>query len=342
MKTRVLKTRALKIRALKIRALKIRALKILLILLLVLPGAANAQEWPAKPVRMVVPYAAGGLPDTMTRILGVRLGEAIGQQVVVENRGGAGGISGSEAVAKSAPDGYTLLVADVGQVAINPHLYANLPYDPLKDLVAVTLLGTTSLFMVAHPGVPATSFAELVALARSRPGQLNYGSSGAGSIHHLATEAFKSALKLDIVHVPYKGMGQAVPALLGGQVSILFSALPAIESHVKAGKLKLLAISTPKRSPQAPEVPTVAELGIPGYDFGPEIGVLAPAGTPQALVARISVEIAKTVKSPEVAQRYSQLGIEAVGSTPEGYSAMIRAAYERYARVVKTSGAKAE
>jgi len=317
-------------------------MRLLFLLLLVFSGAAAAQEWPAKPVRMIVPYAAGGLPDTMARILGTRLGEALGQQVVVENRGGAGGISGTEAVAKAAPDGYTLLVADVGQVAINPHVYANLPYDPLKDLVPVTLLGTTSLFLVAHPGVPAANFAELVALARAQPGKLNYGSSGTGSIHHLATEALKAALKLDIVHVPYKGMGQAVPALLGGQVSFLFSALPAIESHVKAGKLKLLAISTPKRSAQAPEVPTVAELGVPGYDFAPEIGVLAPAGIAPGLVARISAEIAKAVKSADVSQRYLQLGIEAVGSTSEAYSARIRAAYDRYAQVVKASGAKAE
>ena len=317
-------------------------MRLLFLLLLVFSGAAAAQEWPAKPVRMIVPYAAGGLPDTMARILGTRLGEALGQQMVVENRGGAGGISGTEAVAKAAPDGYTLLVADVGQVAINPHVYASLPYDPLKDLVPVTLLGTTSLFLVAHPGVPAANFTELVALARAQPGKLNYGSSGTGSIHHLATEALKAALKLDIVHVPYKGMGQAVPALLGGQVSFLFSALPAIESHVKAGKLKLLAISTPKRSAQAPEVPTVAELGVPGYDFAPEIGVLAPAGIAPGLVARISAEIAKAVKSAEVSQRYLQLGIEAVGSTPEAYSARIRAAYDRYAQVVKASGAKAE
>ena len=317
-------------------------MRILFLILLVLSGAAAAQDWPAKPLRMVVPYAAGGLPDTMARVLGVRLAEAIGQQVVVENRGGAGGISGTEAVARAAPDGYTFLVADVGQVAINPHVYASLPYDPLKDLAAVTLLGTTSLFLVAHPGVPAASFAELVALARARPGQLNYGSSGTGSIHHLATEALKAALKLDIVHVPYKGMGQAVPALLGGQVSILYSALPAIESHVKAGKVKLFAISTPRRSAQAPDVPTIAELGLPGYDFGPEIGVLAPAGMPPALLARIAAEIARAVKSPDVSQRFLQLGIEPVGSTPEAYSARIRAAYERYAQVVKISGTKAE
>jgi tripartite-type tricarboxylate transporter receptor subunit TctC len=317
-------------------------MRVVFLLLALLPALAPAQDWPSKPVRMIVPYAAGGLPDTMARILGARLGETLRQQVLVENRGGAGGIAGTEAVAKSAPDGYTLLVADVGQVAINPHLYAKLPYDALKDLGAVTLLGTTSLFLVANPSVPAASFADLVALARAQPGKLSYGSSGIGSIHHLATEALKASLKLDIVHVPYKGMGQAVPALLGGQVSLLYSALPAIDAHVKAGKLKLLAISTPRRSAQAPDVPTVAELGVPGYDFGPEIGVLAPAGVPPALLAKISTEIAAAVRHTEVSQRYLQLGIDPVGSTPEAYAARIRAAYQRYARVVKESGAKAE
>jgi tripartite-type tricarboxylate transporter receptor subunit TctC len=317
-------------------------MRLLCLLLSLIPAIAPAQDWPTKPVRMIVPYAAGGLPDTMTRILGIRLAENIGQQVLVENRGGAGGISGTEAVAKAPADGYTLLVADVGQVAINPHLYAKLPYDGLKDLTGVSLLGTTSLFLVAHPSVPAASFQELVAHARSRPGQLNYGSSGTGSIHHLATEALKTALKLDIVHVPYKGMGQAVPALLGGQVSMLYSALPAIDAHVKAGKLKLLAISTLKRSPQAPEVPTVAELGVPGYDFGPEIGVLAPSGMPPALVARMSAEIARAVRHPDVSQRFLQLGIEPVGSNPESYGVRIRAAYDRYGPVVRASGAKAD
>lgn len=317
-------------------------MKILLLILMVLPGVARAQDWPAKPVRMVVPYAAGGLPDTMARILSVRLGEALGQQVLIDNRGGAGGIAGTDLVAKSLPDGYTLLVADVGQVAINPHVYARLPYDPLKDLVPVSLIGTTSLFLVANPSVPARTFTELVALARSSPGQLNYGSSGTGSIHHLATEALKAALKLDIVHVPYKGMGQAVPALLGGQVAFLYSALPAIESHVKAGKLTLLAISTPRRSAQAPDVPTVEELGLPGYDFAPEIGMLAPAGTPAPIVIRLAAEIARAAKNSDVAQRFQQLGIEPVGSTPEAYGARIRAAYDRYGQVVKIAGVKAE
>jgi tripartite-type tricarboxylate transporter receptor subunit TctC len=317
-------------------------MRFLVLFLILAAGAAQAQDWPNKPVRMIVPYAAGGLPDTMTRLVGVRLAEGLGQQVIVENRGGAGGISGTEAVAKSAPDGYTLLVADVGQVAINPHIYAKLPYDPVKDLTAVSLLGTTTLFLVAHPSVPANTFQELVALVKAQPGKLNYGSSGTGSIHHLATEALKSALGLDIVHVPYKGTGQSVPALLGGQISLLYSALPSIESNVKAGKVKLLVASTLKRSPEAPDVPTVAEMGVPGYDFAPSIGVLAPAGTPAAVVQKISVEIAKALKHPEVAQRYKQLGIEPVGSTPEAYAAINRASYEKYGQVVKVTGTKAE
>ena len=305
-------------------------------------GPAAAQDWPSKPIRLIVPYAAGGLPDTMTRIIAPRLAEALGQQVLVENRPGAGGIAGSEAVAKAAPDGYTLLVADVGQLAINPHLYAKLPYDPLRDFTAVSLVGTSVLFLVAHASVPAANFAELVALVRARPGQLNYGSSGNGSIHHLATEALKAALGLDIAHVPYKGTGQAVPALLGGQVSLLFSALPSIESHVKAGKLKLLAASTAARSLEAPDVPSIAELGVPGYDFMPEIGVVAPAAMPAAIVQKLSAAIARAARHPDTVQRFAQMGIVPVGSTPEAYAAVNRASYEKYAKAVKVSGAKAD
>jgi tripartite-type tricarboxylate transporter receptor subunit TctC len=316
--------------------------RILLLILLVLSGAAAAQEFPSKPIRLIVPYAAGGLPDTMSRLVTPRLSEALGQQVLVENRPGAGGISGTEAVAKAPPDGYTLLIADVGQLAINPHIFAKLPYDALKDLAPVSLLGTSTLFLVLHPSVPANSFQELVALAKAKPGSLNYGSSGLGSIHHITTEAFKLAFGLDIVHVPYKGMGQAVPALLGGQVSMVFSALPAVEGHVKGGKVRLLALSTPQRSPQAPDVPTIAELGAPGFNFAPEIGMLAPAGTPQPIIQRLALEMQKAVRSTEVAQRFRQLGIDPVGNSPQEYAARIRNDYERYGRVVKSSGVKVE
>jgi tripartite-type tricarboxylate transporter receptor subunit TctC len=310
------------------------------LLLFLLSLAAAAQDYPHRPIRVIVPYAAGGLPDTMARLVGAKMAEALGQQMVVENRGGAGGIVGTTEVVKAPPDGYALLVADVGQIAINPHLFAKLPYEPLKDLVGVSLLGTSALYLVAHSSVPASSMAELIALIRAQPGKLSYGSSGTGSIHHLATEALKVGLGLDIVHVPYKGAGQSVPALLGGQVALLYAALPTIEGHYKSGKVKILAVSTPQRSPQTPEVPTVAEAGLPGYDFVAEIGLYAPAGTPPDIVAKLSAHAARAVKQPEVVQRFKQLGIDAVGSTPEALAAQNRLNYEKYARVVKASGAK--
>jgi len=287
-----------------------------------------------------VPYAPGGLPDTIARIVGAKLGDSLGQQMVVENKGGAGGITGVTDVAKAPADGYTLLVADVGQIAINPHVFSKLPYDPMKDLAPVSLVGTSPLYFVAHPSVQANNMKELAALAKSQPGKLNYGSSGIGSIHHLATEALKSGLGIDLVHVPYKGTGQSVPALLGGQVALLYSALPSIEGHVKSGKVKLLAVSTARRMPQTPDVPTVAESGVPGYEFVAEIGMLAPAGTPREVVGRLAAEIARAVKLPDVAQRFGQLGIEPVGNTPEQYGAINKAAYEKYGQVVKASGAK--
>jgi tripartite-type tricarboxylate transporter receptor subunit TctC len=311
-----------------------------LLVLLLFAGAVHAQGYPNRPVKIVVPYAPGGLPDTMARVVAIKLGESLGQQAVVENKGGAGGISGVTDVVKAAPDGYTLLVADVGQIAINPHVFSNLPYEPLKDLTAVSLIGVSPLYLVAHPSVRANTLKELVALAKAEPGKLNYGSSGIGSIHHLATEALKSGFGIDVVHVPYKGTGQSVPALLGGQVALLYSALPSIAGHLKDGKVKMLAISTAKRSPQTPDVPTVAESGIPGYEFVAEIGLLAPAGTPREIVSRLSAEVAKAVKQHDVVQRFSQLGIDAVGSTPEAYAAANKADYEKYAKIVKATGAK--
>jgi len=310
--------------------------------LLLAAGIASAQDFPNRPIKMIVPYAAGGLPDTMTRIVGVHASELLGQQIVVENRGGAGGISGSEAVAKAPADGYTLLIADVGQVAINQHIFSKLPYDPRKDFAPVTLIGTSALFLALHPSVPANNFKELVAYIKANPNKVNYGSSGVGSIHHLATEALAHALGLKIVHVPYKGTGQAVPALLGGQVAMLYSSLPSLEAQIKAGKVKMVAISTLRRSPQAPDVPTVAEMGVPGYDFAPQIGVLAPAGTPPAVVQKLSTELAKAARHPDTVKRFTELGIDAAGSTPEEYAAMIRDADKRYGEVARVAGVKAD
>jgi tripartite-type tricarboxylate transporter receptor subunit TctC len=300
----------------------------------------QAQSYPSRPIRMIVPYAPGGLPDTIARLVGAKLSDSLGQQIVVENLPGAGGINGVNEVVRSQPDGYTLLIADVGQVAINPHLFSKLPYQPLKDLAPVSLIGTSPLYLVAHPSVPVNSLQELVALAKKEPGKLNYGSSGIGSIHHLATEALKAGFGIDLVHVPYKGTGQSVPALLGGQVALLYSALPSIAGHLKDGKVKMLAISSAKRSPATPDVPTVAELGIPGYDFVAEIGMLAPTGTPREVVSRLAGDMAKAVKMPDVVQRMGQLGIDPVGSTPEAYGQINKAANDKYAAVVKATGAK--
>jgi len=307
-----------------------------------LMGSALPQsDFPNKPIKLVVPYAAGGLPDTMSRIIAQHMSESMGQQVIVDNRPSAGGIVGCEVVAKSSADGYTLLIADVGQVAINPALYAKLPYDPAKDFVPVSLIGTSTLFLAANSTVPVNSLEDLIKLAKAKPGSLNYGSSGTGSIHHLATEVLKGDLGLDIVHVPYKGTAQTIPALLGGQVALAYSALPSIAAQIKSGNIKVLAASTTKRSPQMPDVPTVAEItGIRDYNFAPEIGVLAPTGTPKQIVDRLAAEIGKAVHNPDTLQRYTALGIDPVGNSPEAYAEIIRASIDKYARAVKLSGAK--
>jgi tripartite-type tricarboxylate transporter receptor subunit TctC len=304
---------------------------------------AAAQEYPTRPVRIVVPYAAGGLPDTMTRLAAVKMTEALGQQVVVDNRPGAGGIGACELVANANADGYTLIVVDVAQTAINPALYAKLPYDTLKSFAPVSLMGISAQFLAANAAVPASTLTELIKLAKAKPGQLRYGSGGIGSVHHLSMEALKTPLGLDIIHVPYKGNGVAIPAMISGEVALVFSALPAIEGHLKTGRVKLLAVNTAKRSPQAPNVPTVSEVtGIKDYDYPPAIGVLAPAKTPRPVVNRVADAVAKAVKHPDIAKRYVELGIEPVGNTPEQYAAQIRADIPKYAKAVKASGVKVE
>ena len=302
-----------------------------------------AQSYPTKPVRVVVPYAAGGLPDTMARLVAQRLTESLGQQFIVDNRAGAGGIGACELVAKSAADGYTLLVADTPQTAVNLALYPRLPYDTLRDFAPVSIIGTSTQFLVAHASLPASTLSELIALARAKPGQLRYGSSGIGSLQHLGMEALKSGLGLDIVHVPYKGTAQAVPAMLAGEVSLVFSAFPSILQHVKSGRVKLLAVNTLKRSPYAPDVPTVAEVtGLRDFDYPPLIGMLAPSRTPPAVIVRVADAISAAVRHPELQQRFTALGIDPVGSTPEAYAKQIRIDIDKYAKVVKTSGARVD
>lgn len=308
----------------------------------VLAGVASAQTYPGRPIRIVVPYSPGGLPDTIARLVGKYLADSMGQPIVVENRGGAGAIPGTEVVVRAAPDGYTLLMTDAGQVAINPHLYAKLSYDPIRDFAPISLIGTSTLFLTVNASFPASTMQEFVAYVKANPGKVNYGSAGIGSVLHLGLAALSTAYGLEMVHIPYKGTGEAVPALLAGQINVVYSALPAIAQHVKSGRVKMLAASSAQRSPQAPDVPTVAELGIAGYDFGPEMGIVAPAGTPAAIVSKLSGEIARAVKQPEVVQRFSQLGINPVGSSPASYAATIKSSYDRYAIVVKASGARVD
>ncbi len=306
-------------------------------------STSSRQAYPTKPVRVVIPYAAGGLPDTMTRLVATRLSETLRQQFVIDNRPGAGGIGACELVARANADGYTLLVADVGQTAINPALYAKLPYDPVKDFTAVSIMGTSAQFIAAHASVPANTLNELIALAKAKPGALRYGSGGIGSLHHLSMEALNGPLKLGLVHVPYKGTAQSVPALLSGEVSLAMSALPSLAPHRAGGRIKLLAVNTLKRSAQAPEVPTVAEVtGIRDFDYPPVIGILAPSATPRAVVNLLSGSIAQAVRHQDIVQRYTTLGIDPVGSTPEEYAAQNRTDFAKYAKVVKAAGLKAE
>ena len=304
---------------------------------------AGAQSYPNKPARIVVPYAAGGLPDTMGRLVAQRLTETLKQPFIIDNRPGAGGIGACEIVVKAPADGYTLLVADVTQTAINLALYPKVPYDTLRDFAPVSIIGTSTQFLSAHASLPATSLNELIALARAKPGQLRFGSSGIGSLQHLGLEALKSGLGLDIVHVPYKGTAQAVPAMLSGEVSLVFSAFPSILQHVKTGRVKMLAVNTLKRSSYAPEIPTVAEVtGLRDFDYPPLIGIWAPARTPRTVITRLADGVASAVQHPEVMQRFSALGIDPVGSTPEAYAAQTRIDIEKYARAVKAAGVKVE
>jgi tripartite-type tricarboxylate transporter receptor subunit TctC len=304
-------------------------------------GSAFAQDYPTRPVKLVVPYAAGGAPDVLARLIGQRLSESMGQQFVVENRAGAGGISASEAVAKASADGYTLLVPDVPQLAINPYLFSKLPYDPVKDFAPVSIIAMTPLFIVVSPSLKVDSLPALIALAKSKPGQLTYASAGIGSLHHIAMESLKVATGTDIVHVPYKGTGQSVPAFIAGDVAVLVSTLAAVEPYVQSGKAKLLAGTPAKRTPRTPDVPSVSEF-VPGYHFAGEIGVVAPAGTPPAVVAKLSSEIQKATKHPDIVKRLNGLGAIPVGSTPEAYVESLRRSLVVFEKAVKVSGLKPE
>lgn len=309
--------------------------------LLLFSAPVLAQDYPSRPIRFVVPFPPGAATDALARIIGQRLAEGVGQPVVVDNRAGAGGIVGTDVVAKAAPDGHTLLMASPS-FAINASLRPRLPFDPQRDFAAVTLVAFLPNVLVAHPGVAATNVTELITLARARPGQLNYASGGNGSAAHLAMELLKMNAGIDIVHVPYKGGGQAMNDLLGGQVAMLFTSLFSAQPLVKAGKLRALGVASAKRVPFAPELPTVAESGVPGFEVVAWYGVMAPARTPPAIVARLHSEIAKGLKTPESEARFSGQGAELVLNTPAEFDRYFRAEITKWAKVVKATGAKVD
>ena len=314
----------------------------LLLACLCLVQTVFAQEYPNRPIRLIVPTAQGGMPDTTCRAVAQRLTETLGQPVIIENRSSAGGIQGTEAALGAPADGYTLLQTDAGPLAINPHVYPKLSYDPLKDLAPVSLMSTSPMYLVVNTSHPANTLQEFVDYAKSRPGKVFYGSPGTASLLHIALEAFKAGAGIDMIHVPYKGTAGTVPALLGGQVEIILSSMPAIIGLVDTGKLKRLGVTSQRRSALAPSVPSISEIGIPDYDFKADLGISVRAGTPAAIIAKLSAEIAKAVKHPDTVKRMSAFGVEPVGSTPEAYATLIRADYERYGKVVRLTGAKAD
>jgi tripartite-type tricarboxylate transporter receptor subunit TctC len=307
-----------------------------------LPAFTQSQPYPTKPVTLIVPYAPGGLPDTVARFVGQKLTEKWGQAVVIENKPGGNGVVAAQALAAKPADGYTLMVTDGSMFAINPFIYTKLPYDPQKDFTFISLTARAPLFLAVHPSVPVSNFTEWVALVKSKPGQLSYGSSGIGSIHHLTVESIKAALGLDILHVPYKGTGQSVPAVVAGQVSAVFSAFPSLAGFAKEGKLKLLAVNSENRSSLAPDLATIAETSIPGFDFAPTIGFSGPAGLPQSVVNKVAADVAEVLKDPAMMERMHVLGIDPVGGGPREYSAQVAADRVRFERAVKLAGAKAD
>ena len=315
--------------------------RILLALALFFPFVIYSQPYPSRPIRLVVTYPAGGGADTMARLISPRLGEALGQPVVVENRGGASGTIAADLVAKSAPDGHTLML-DATAFAVNPSLYPKLPYDPDKAFAPVTLLALFPNVVLVHPANPVSSIKDLIAKIKAEPGKIAFASSGNGSAQHLAAELFRQRAGLDMVHVPYKGGGPALIDVMGGQVPLYFGNMASALPHVKNGKLKALAITGSKRSAAAPDLPTVAESGMPGYQVYEWNAIFAPAGTPPAIVNRLQAEIAKVVKIPEVRDRMLALGGEIVASSPADLGAWVREQTASWAKVVRASNIKAE
>ena len=309
--------------------------------LAVICGDASAQAWPSKPIRIIVPYTPGGYTDYMARTVGQKLSEALGQPIIYENRPGANSILGVELVAKAPPDGYTFGIV-IGAHAVNPSLYPKLPYDVFKDFRYVSLLSVAPLIMVMHPSVPANSLKELIALARAKPGQLNFGSSGTGAAAHLTMEMFKSRAGISMAHIPYKGTAGVLQDTIGGQINLFFDVVGPLMPHVRAGKLKAIVVTAKERMVAAPEVPTMAEAGVPDFVSGTFAGYIAPAGTPKEIVNRVSAEVQKILRDPAMREKLAQQGYEAVGGTPEEFEKFMRDEVAKWAKVVRDSGTKIE
>ena len=301
--------------------------------------AIAADKYPNKPVTIIVPFSAGGTTDILARIVGVKLGETLGETVIIDNRPGAGGNIGAALVAKAKPDGYTLLMGTVGTHAINQTLYPKLNFDPIKDFAPLTRVANLPNLLVVHPSVPAKNVQELIAYAKAHPGKLNFGSSGNGSSIHLSGELFKNMTGIDMQHVPYKGSAPAVTDLLGGQISMMFDNMPSAIQHVKSGKLRPLAVTTAKRSPALPNVPTIAESGVKGYEATSWFGLLAPAGTPPEIINRLNADLVKILAMPDVKKQMAEQGAEAYSETPAAFAGFIKTETAKWAKVVKASGA---
>ena len=310
--------------------------------LLVLAAPVQAQTYPSRPIRFIVPFAAGaGVLDIMARIVGQHLGTATGQQVVIDNRPGAGGNVGAEVAAKATPDGYTMLMGAVALV-VSPYLYAKLPFDPLTDLVPVTQVNSAPLMLVVHPSLPVKSVAELIAYAKARPGQLNYGSGGVGATPFLATELFKSMAGIDVTHVPYRGGAPALADLVAGQLSFMIENVPGTLPLVRDGKLRALAITSRQRLALVPDLPTMEEAGVPGYEMIGWNGIFVPKATPPEIVTRLNAELVKVLRSADVGEQLVKLGAVPVGDSPEQFGAFVKAELARWGKIIKDLGIKPE
>jgi tripartite-type tricarboxylate transporter receptor subunit TctC len=311
------------------------------LLVLVLP-ALQAADYPEKPIRLIIPYTPGGTADMLARTLGQKLTESLGQQIIVDNRPGAGGNIGADIAAKAAPDGYTLVMGTVATHAINPSLYPNMPFNAEKDFAPIVLLGTLPNLLVVNPSLPVKNVKELIALAKAKPGELAFGSAGNGTSQHLSGELFKKMTGEDMIHVPYKGSAPAVLDLIGGQVQLMFDNLPSSLPQVKAGKLRALAVTGPRRSPALPDLPTLAESGLSGFSITSWFALYAPAGTPARILARLNKEAAKAIATKELRQQWLDQGIEPAGGTPEQLAEFRRIEAPKWEKIIRESGARVD